>query len=381
MADINLTTIRSGVIYRDVYSYTAHPHAVRLESGEIVLVFNQSVRRRYVLHPPEDPRYINFVIRSVDEGASWSTPRVVPGYNWSGMECSGFTDLGAGHLMINQWQFDWLTTEAARRQKETEAISFPADWVGEMTSSCELEHPDEIAGDPNELAPWARASGKTYVHHSYDGGRTWEETVQIDTGSYSGGYGMRGSAVLSDGTIFLPMSDVPHYQKVFGVKSSDGGHTWSEPSLVAAADGKYFEEPCPFVNERGQVVVLLRENSTRSLFHVRSSDNGDTWTKPVPVGVNGYPADVARLEGGRFLMVFGRRVDPLGIFAVVSKDGTASEWDVADERAIDAHFPNKNLGYPTIVKLSTNRFFVAYYGEDTDDTTCLWGAEIEVSPH
>lgn len=377
MARIKIDVNNQRVIFHDIWAYSAHPHAVLLANGEIVVVFNQTVRRKFILHPPEDPRYINFIIRSKDGGKTWSTPRVVPGYNWSGMECSGFTVVAPDHLIINQWQFSWLTVEEAQRNESGDSIALPAEWLSEMTSSCELEDPQEIHADPNELAPWARGGGKTYVHHSYDHGRTWEKTVQIDTGSYSGGYGMRGAAILDDGTIFLPMSDVPHYQKVFAVRSKDG-YDWEKPNLVAAQEGLFFEEPCPFVNERGQLVVLLRENTTRSLYQVRSNDNGDVWTRPRPVGVNGYPADVARLKDGRFLMVFGRRTPPMGIFAVVSHDGSAEEWDVENEWSVDAHFPNKNIGYPSIVRLSDSEFLVVYYGEDDEQNTCLWGADLKV---
>ncbi len=377
MSDVKIRIVRSGIIYRDMYSYSAHPHARLLSNGEILLIFNQTVRRTYILHPPEDPRYINFAIRSKDQGKTWSAPRVVPGFNWSGMECSGITVLEDEHIIINQWQFDWLNIEAARQNRGNQTIAFPADWIGEMTGSCELEDPEEIVANPDEVAPWARGSGRTYVHHSYDNGETWEKTIPIDTGSYSGGYGMRGAVLLDDKSILLPMSDVPNYQKVFGVRSFDG-YTWEKPRLIASMDRGFFEEPCPFINEMGQIVVLLRENTSRSLFHVRSSDNGDTWTKPVPVGIDGYPADVARLADGRFIMVYGRRTSPLGIFAVVSEDGSAQSWSTENEIIIDDRFPNKNLGYPTIVALGNENFFVGYYGEDEDKTTCIWGTHFEI---
>jgi len=49
--------------------------------------------------------------------------------------------------------------------------------------------------------------------------------------TFSGGYGMRGAAELPNGDLLLPLSDVPHYRRIFVVRSSDGGESWSWPIL------------------------------------------------------------------------------------------------------------------------------------------------------
>ena len=57
-------------------------------------VCNWAPRRPFVLHPPEDPLYLNLLLRSADEGRTWSAPVVAPAYGWSGVECAGLTDSG-----------------------------------------------------------------------------------------------------------------------------------------------------------------------------------------------------------------------------------------------------------------------------------------------
>lgn len=378
MYSLSLHVVQRKRVHCDSWAYSAHPHTVRLPNNDILVIFNQTVRRDFILHPPEDPRYMNFMIRSTDGGNTWSAPRVVPGYTWTGMECSGLTVLGEHHLMLNQWQFTWLPIEEARKRKDQKVIYYPADWMREMLISDELENPEAISGNPDELAPWARTSGCAFVHHSYDDGKTWARTLPIDIDGFSGGYGMRGAVRLGNGTIILPLSDAPNYEKVFIVTSTDG-YSWSKPQLIAARNGAFFEEPCPFINGEGNVVVLLRDNGSRSLFAVYSTDYGNTWSRPEALGINGYPADVSRLSDGRFLMVFGRRVEPLGIYALISSDETGLSWNTAEELIIDDSFKNKNLGYPAVVSLGDDRFFVAYYGEDSNGTTCILGAHIEIS--
>src|SRR5690606_36143768 len=84
------------VVYRDPHAYVAHPHAVVLPDGTWLCVFNQSVRRHLILHPPQDPFFANFLIRSDDRGSTWSAPVIVPDYGWHGMECAGLTALADG---------------------------------------------------------------------------------------------------------------------------------------------------------------------------------------------------------------------------------------------------------------------------------------------
>ena len=78
------------VVLRDEHGYCAHPHLIRCD-GELLVVCNWAPRRRFVLHPPEDPLYLNLLLRSPDEGRSWSAPVVAPAYGWNGVECAGLT--------------------------------------------------------------------------------------------------------------------------------------------------------------------------------------------------------------------------------------------------------------------------------------------------
>lgn len=77
------------------------------------MVFNRSVRRPCLLHPPNDPHFYNVLVRSRDQGKTWNTPRVVRGYDWYGVECAGLTVLHDGRLMLNQWRFKQMFYHAA----------------------------------------------------------------------------------------------------------------------------------------------------------------------------------------------------------------------------------------------------------------------------
>jgi Transposase IS116/IS110/IS902 family len=216
---------RHQTIFRDLFAYCAHPHLVALDDGGWLCVFNRSVRRPLILHPPHDPQYHNVVVRSTDEGESWAVPAVVPGYDWHGVECAGLTPLGDGHVLLNQWRFRWYPVDVARKQPLAD-LQLPEDLLAELRRSRDLDA--AVSAVPADaLLPWARGPGGTFVHRSFAGGRTFEEAVEVDTAPYSGGYGMRGAIELPDGELLLPLSDVPHYQRIFAVRSRDGGKSWS----------------------------------------------------------------------------------------------------------------------------------------------------------
>ena len=158
---------------------------------------------------------------------------MAPGYDWHGVECAGLTSLADGTVLLNQWRFRWYPLDVARKISPDEKLYFPAEWVKELVVSGELTTGYQLSGSPEDMIPWARGNGGTFVHRSTDMGRSWDETVQIDTAPYSGGYGMRGAVELTGGDILLPLSDVPKYETVFVVRSRDGGRTWG--NIVEAA--------------------------------------------------------------------------------------------------------------------------------------------------
>ena len=362
--------IETRILYKDPFAYAAHPFIAGLQNGDWLVVFNQSIRRRFILHPPEDPYYHNLLIRSKDEGRSWSKPRAVPGYNWHGVECAGLTSLQDGSVLLNQWQFHWYPLEAARCLPNQDGIVYPHDWVDELQVSGELDTGAILAADPDESIPWARGSGRTLTHLSRDFGGTWGQTVEIDTRPYSGGYGMRGGVQLPGGDILLPLSDVPHYETVFVLRSRDGGRSWGNVCEVAHLEGHFFEEPSGVVLHAGEVLILMRDNTTHRLYQVSSADGGWTWSSPVPTQIQGYPGHVVLLLDGRLLCVYGVRRPPYGIQAVLSTD-QGKTWEIDHPLILRDDLPNRDLGYPSAVQAADGRIFVVYYGQDKDGVTCI----------
>lgn len=364
------------VIHRDAGCYSAHPHLGVAADGTWLLVFTQAPRRSVVLHPPLDPAFRNMMMMSHDEGRTWTVPKAVPGDEWTGMECAGLTPLVDGTVLLNQWQFGWVDPEIDPAGNND--LVTPQALARLHAASPEFVglHADELPGDLLALFPKARSGGRCWVHRTSGPDMPFGQTVEIDTRPYAGGYGMRGGLELGNGEILLPLSDVPHYRTVFTVLSSDGGRTWGEPVTVASDEGCEFEEPAPALLPDGRIFMVLRENVSRVLHSVWSTDNGRTWSVRQPIGIEDYPADLVVLHDGRLAMVAGRRRPQFGIALYLSEDG-GETWQAPI--AIRDDLPDRDLGYPSLAQRSDGDLFVAYYGRDHDGVTAILSTVVPTS--
>jgi len=384
------------ILHRDPRAYSAHPQIAVAANGDWLVVFNKALRRPLILHPPQDPLFANVIIRSRDRGASWSEPVVVPNGQYRGMECASLTALlSSERILLNQWRFHWIDLDwayALARDTTGEMLGhliernvlppvlrgkklnlkLPKDLLSGLVLSPEIDAFSRFIDDPDGLLGFARDGGETFVHISDDHGRSWRETVRIDTAPYDGGYGMRGACELPDGDLLLPLSDVPHWRVVFVVRSSDDGKTWGRPVEVAGVDGKEFEEPSLIRLESGRLLMLLRENVTRRLHRCVSDDGGHSWSPPEALPIEGYPAHLLLLPDGRVLCTCGWRYPDFGIRAVLSGDA-GETWEVERTIRIRGGLPNKDLGYPCTILDADGSLFTVYYGQDGDGVTCIWG--------
>lgn len=366
------------IVHRDEFAYCAHPHIAVARNGDWLVVFNRAPRRPYVLHPPEQPLYQNVMIRSSDSGSSWSAPQVVPNYDFWGTECAGLTVLRDGQILLNQWRFDWYPLSLARKLPGQADLTYPDVFMRGWINSPEHETSGCQSMPSHEIAPWVRGGGRTFVHISADHGQSFQGTSEISTAPFSGGYGMRGAVELRDGTIILPLSDIPHYRQIFTVSSRDGGRTWSEPALAAKASGREYEEPTIIQTDSGKLLMILRDNATRHLHQIASYDAGASWSAPVMLDIEGYPAHLLALDDGRLLLTYGWRMPDFGVRAAISTDD-GETWNTTAPIRIRGGLPSKNLGYPATVNGADGQLFTVYYGEDDEGVTCIMATRWRLS--
>ncbi len=345
-------------VFADDGLYCAHPHMAAAGDGTFLLVFNTAPRREVVLHPPLDPAFQNRLMRSADEGRTWSAPEPVPDAATAGVECAGLTALDDGAVLLNQWQFGWVPPDAC--DPADPACCLPAQLAAGWAASHEFAGLHGAPADAG-LFPLARCGGQALVSRADSGTARFRPAATLDVAPFAGGYGMRGGAVLDNGDILLPLSDVPHYRQVFVVRLDRAGRQLGPPVLAAGGPGHAFEEPAPLRLEGGAIILFLRDNETRMLHTVRSDDEGATWSAPRRLPIPDYPAAPVRLPGGSIALVAGCRRPPFGITLYLGNP-SGRRW--RGPFFIRADLPDIDLGYPAALLRTDGDLLVVYYGRE-----------------
>ena len=112
-------------LFSDQFRYVCGPFIAMAANGDWLLTFNMSVRRevgpyspRPWLHPPNDPEYCNYMMRSKDQGRTWGAPHVLPGYEWRGMEHAALCLLRNGEILASHYQRVFFPLENAQKHKD-----------------------------------------------------------------------------------------------------------------------------------------------------------------------------------------------------------------------------------------------------------------------
>ena len=363
------------IVHRDDYAYISHPSIVALDSGEWLAAFNHSRRREPRMHPPGDPLFRTLLAWSSDRGRTWEEPSFAPDFDWYGTECPGIAQLRDGTVVLTQFRFGWYPLAVARQRRAAgEAISLRLPGRGWT----------EDFGDGDWARSehtWARGYHGLYVHLSRDGGRSFEQTVKLDTVPYRDGYSRTGVVELADGRVAYAVTEhhPPTSLNTYALFSASGCRTWGPPVLVARTAAPRYGEPDLAEVAPGEIFCVLRTTDQGGYLHgCRSTDGGATWSAPEPTPLFGHPGHLLVTADGRLLCTYGRRTAPFGIRACLSEDGGRT-WLVDQEIVIRDDLPNGDLGYPTTIEYEPGRLFSCYYGQEPDQVTCVQGTYVELT--
>lgn len=341
-------------------TYHGWPTVERLDNGEL-LVVSSSGRERHVC-----PFGQVHLIRSADDGATWSTPHIVVNGPLDDRD-AGILQTTSGALLVN-----WFTSLAWLRHLET--FEADASRPPRSMTHAEREAFDGFAARCRKVRSLMtddvthRELG-TWMIRSTDGGQTWSDRIDCGVGSPHGptqlddgrllfvgraraaefdvegrgspfGRPMIASESCDEGRTWTPIGDIPHRPK-------DGDTPYVEPHAAQAADGR--------------VVVHIRHEAPPDPGHIlqsESDDGGRTFSVPHDTGLFGFPAHLRRLRDGRLLTTYGYRRDPYGNRVAVSEDSGRS-W--SDPLVLDAKDERRDLGYPSTVELADGRLVSVWY--------------------
>jgi len=305
------------------------PALVRLQSGTLL-----GVVRGGAEHMGKGGRLD--VVRSVDEGVSWSAPETI--------------------LDSDEDDRNPVLCQLA---DGTLVLAYSRCWT--VGYGVDAKHPEPI--DKHE----------TFATRSTDEGRTWEEPQRVPvppgfaaTGSPGGGH---KGIQLADGTALFTGGvrrtlEVPLYGYPGIFRSTDGGRSWGDFSEFDL--GLCDEEVALLELPSGRLLAALRGGGAQlggaALWLSESDDGGHTWSQPARkiTGEDQHPADLLLLSDGSVLLSFGNRNPPFGVRALVSRDQGQS-WDHHHSIVLADNCAGRDCGYPTTLHLAAGYLLTVYY--------------------
>ncbi|MGC0251236.1 exo-alpha-sialidase [Pseudactinotalea sp. Z1748] len=304
------------------------PTVERTQDGELLVVYYDSPG-----HADADGRIS--MVRSTDDGETWSSPEVLIDSELDDRDPS-LIETSDGTLLMNFFRTDWH--------------SDPAEIVG------------------------------TFVTKSEDGGDTWSEPVLVETemsgesdildGPYQTGWAGTSDKILEldNGELLVPIygtvPDDPD-RRASVVRSTDGGETWpiENESSVPHDPGWSLNEPALTQARDGEVTMMIRTHHGDGAAYVTTSDDrGLTWSHPVATNLHAAASDLLTLRNG---MVFHTWGDTSGDFGagrpvVGAVQRPNQDWTEVSQRLLYDGSPG-DQSYPSSVEISPNQFFTVSY--------------------
>lgn len=284
-------------------AYEAFPDVCRLKDGRLMCVFYAGYG--HVALPNEKlPKggRVSYCL-SADEGRTWSDAKTL----YDGPDDDrdpSIVQLSGGRLLCNFFSLR-KSTEAGKRWTglgswlvESSDLgktwSKPRQISGRYYCSAPIR---ELPGGRLILGLYAETAGKAHgaVITSDDGGRSWNDVVDIDNGGYR--LDAETDVIrLKDGRLFAAQR--ARGKTMCWSESTDNGDSWS----VAKPFG--FPGHCPYLHRTVDGIILMGHRLPATSLHY-STDEAKTWSKNVPVdSVGGAYPSMVNLTDGTVLIVY-----------------------------------------------------------------------------
>ena len=250
-------------------TYAAFPVGVRCANGDLLVAYSDGPD-----HTNRDDDAL--LLRSVDEGETWSTAGTVVDTRPSALEA-----LSSGVLLLGAWDHS-VTGQNSNSRRSTDNgatwatpvdIEHPfTDWVA-VESFAELPNGDVLAFSYGENT--GDTLNSVSQCRSTDGGQTWTDEGVIFSGPSLSKHMQEPQVVcLDDGSLLALLRSDTGTKTHHTATSTDNGATWSTPAAAFVGTGRPSVHQAP----DGTVLVMYRSNTAPQPSLLRAStDNGATW--------------------------------------------------------------------------------------------------------
>lgn len=318
--------------------YAAWPDIVRASDGDLLVAFTATEA-----HVAPDGKIV--LIRSTDNGATWSAPQEIYNSIIDDRE-SGLTRLRDGRILAHIWSTHWTRALYEGQYADHQSNERVQRWISHVESPA-------YQGAAEQHGAWLLTSE--------DDGHTWTQTGK-------GPDAIHGGIELQDGSL---LTTSYRWQKnhvgVYSAPHTDS--TWTLVSTVHSpnSDSIRFGEPHVLQLTSGRILMMIRptaipyndKDPRLNLWLSWSDDKGKSWAEPVMTPLWGFPPHLLQLQDGRVVVTYGHRRPPYGQRAAISADGV--NWNASDIIALRDDAPDHDLGYPASIELAPDTVLTVYY--------------------
>ena len=364
--------------------YCSWPTVTRLNDGELLAVY--SGNREWHICPYGRVE----LMRSSDDGQSWSGPRVVIDTILDDRD-AGICQTKDGTLLVT-----WFTSTAwFDRLAKAEKAQDEAAWIKKQkNANSNSEFRSKYEWPEDKIKRWqkmrraietrsykypqlreyfksSKPNVTQWMVRSDDGGKSWSEPYPIPAMS------PHGPICTSEGRLLLA-GKRDDYIGLWG--SMDDGRSWSLISKIPPMHGQrssLYHELHVVEAADGTIIVQIRNHN--KTFHyetlqTESKDGGKSWTEPHSIGVWGYPSHLLCLSNGDLLMTYGYRggtgkpSDSYRVEARLSNDNGKS-WSAPITIADNLY--TWDFGYPSTVELGNGKLLTIWYEVQSDSPNAV----------
>ena len=227
-------------------------------------------------------------------------------------------------------------------------------------------------GGKNFWAVWVGIrSGRSrlFLNRSTDGGHTWSDPVEL-TGQSQSVFGQR-LANAGDRVLVVWQDKRTGRDRLFSVSSHDAGATWTEPTRVDHLPDDLKTDafaPSLIMTPAGEAFVAWNDgrNGRDDIFLGRSADGGRTWdanevrldTDEAGTGISKFPK-LTRAADGRIAVVWeDDRSGYEGVYSRIRSSGSRPTW--GPETLVEPPGTKKAVRLPVAVWTASGALQVAW---------------------
>ena len=221
-------------------------------------------------------------------------------------------------------------------------------------------------------------------------GSSWGNYAVIDTSPLTTGAPYGHIVPTSNSTTFLQpiygSYDSTHVVEV--LKTTDSGDSWSVGAVIYSG-ATYWCETCIDYIGDSKMIALARDNAGNYVGQSMSEDDGENWgtNEDHDDGVMAYtnlgestkkkvPWIIYDSESGKVIAPYMDRYSPYWMkIAEADADTVYADPTGWGDQQLVHTWGNQHCGYPSIVKISSGRYFLVYVAEVSKADGFEWGSD------